>query len=95
MQYIVLIHNNPEAVTEAKDWSVFFENAKNSGLFRGGSAIANSQIIGCESASPVSTAIGGYMRFDADDPKELRKLLNTHPVIKAGGALELYEMPRN
>ena len=43
----------------------------------------------------MTETVGGFMRFDSDDPEELRALLMEHPVILHGGTIELCEMPKS
>ena len=38
-------------------------------------------------------SIVGFMRFDAENLSDLKKLLESHPVIKHGGTIEVREMP--
>ena len=93
MQYLLLIHGNSKTPPSSQDWSAFFERAKESGTFRGGSAIGAKQVIGT-SASPIfSEHITGFMRFDCDDKQRVLDLLSHHPIVANGGTVELCEMP--
>jgi hypothetical protein len=94
MQYLLLIHNNTPFPTPEEDWTRFFALARESGFFKGGSALNPGTPLGNTSAAPLSQTLGGYMRFDAEDRGALLSLLEHHPVARHGGTLELCEMPR-
>ena len=95
MQYIALIHNNNDSTPTADEWAQFFDAAKKTGMFKGGSAIGVRYTIGGKSASDSKETIAGYMRFDSDDVGRLQALLEDHPMIKHGGTIELCEMPQS
>jgi len=91
-QYLLLIQGNAPAEPTAAEWKTFFENAGESGLFRGGSEFGSREVIGSASKAVSSNHIAGYMRFDADDKQQLTELLRTHPVVVNGGTVELCEL---
>jgi len=93
MDYLLLIHNNTDAPTSVQQWDTFFEAANASGFFRGGSEIANRELLGEKAVPDICHAIGGFMRFETDDKPALLALLEQHPVVLQGGSLELCEMP--
>ena len=95
MQYIAFIHNNTASMPTADEWERFFSEAKESGMFKGGSEIGLRHMIGQKDISNVLESVGGYMRFDSDDIVRLRELLEKHPVVIHGGTIELCEMPRS
>jgi hypothetical protein len=95
MQYIALIHNNTDSTPTADEWAQFFDAARQTGMFKGGSAIGARYTIGGKSVSDGTETIGGYMRFDSDDLERLQALLADHPMIKHGGTIELCEMPQS
>ena len=72
-----------------------FELARESGLFRGGSAIGNRTTIGDKEVPDVTAQIIGYMRFDADSIDELNALIKQHPVVAHGGTIEICELPKS
>ena len=94
MQYIVFIHKNTDSETDSEQWNEFFNTARKSGLFKGGSAIGERYPVGPKSVTPITDSIGGYMRFDADNIQDLLTLLNNHPVVINGGTVEVCEMPK-
>ena len=71
--------------TEA-EWDRFFELAKESGFFQGGS--------GSGGVPDITEHIDGYMRFAADSLDALTKLLKQHPTVVHGGTIEICEMPK-
>lgn len=91
-QYLLLIQGNASTEPTAAEWKTFFENAGESGMFRGGSEIGSREIIGSGGQAISSNHIAGYMRFDADDKQQLTELLHAHPVVVNGGAVELCDL---
>ena len=92
-QYIVLIQGNAKANSTPGEWEAFFTAARQSQLFKGGSALGARVVIGdAQSAKPTDHVVG-YMRFDSDDRQTLLELLAKHPVVIHGGSVELCEMP--
>ena len=94
-QYILLIHDNLKSDTTADEWTAFFTDAKQSGLFKGGSEIGKRMVIGDAGAMTPTDHIVGYMRFDSDDKQRILDLLQKHPVVMHGGCVELCEMPKS
>ena len=95
MQYLALIHKNADTTPTPAEWSQFCEAAARTGLFQGGSEIGTRQTIGQKSVPDSSQSIGGFMRFDSDDPGPLLELLKIHPVVRHGGTVELFTMPES
>ena len=94
MEYLALIYNNTQMVTRPEQWEAFFERAKGSRVFKGGSALGSSLMFGDDSIESTEDKIVGFMRFDADNSDEVMELLKLHPVLLNGGTMELREMPR-
>jgi len=94
-QYILLIHGNTTTQTKPEEWDHFFMLARQSGLFKGGSEIGNRVVIGQAQALKSSDHITGFMRFDSENRQEIVELLEVHPVVLNGGAVELCEMPKS
>ena len=80
---------------EEEEWNRFFDLAKESGLFRGGSAIGQRTTIGNTEVPNITDNIGGFMRFDAENLDELTDLLKQHPTVVHGGIVEICEMPKS
>ena len=95
MQYIALIHRNTDSTPTPAEWDRFLGAAKETGMFRGGSAIGRRYTVGQKEVADTTETIGGYMRFDSDDFQRLRALLDEHPVTKHGGTIELCELPES
>ncbi len=95
MQNIALIHKHTETPPTAEEWELFFDVAKATAMFKGGSEIGARQTIGRRMVPDTGSSVGGYLRFDTDDPGRLNALLQDHPVIKHGGTIELFEMPKS
>jgi hypothetical protein len=94
-QYIVLIQNNARSEIASGDWRDFFAAAQQSGLFKGGSAIANRIVVGNAALAKSTDHIVGYMRFDSDDQQPILDPLKQHPVVVHGGSVELCQMPES
>lgn len=94
MQYLALIHNNADTTPTAAEWSRFIEAGTQAGLFRGGSAIGSRLSVGPKEVPDTAHSVGGFMRFDAQELGPLLQLLESHPVVRHGGTIELFEMPK-
>tara|TARA_A100001037_G_scaffold154968_1_gene139641 strand:- start:754 stop:1053 length:300 start_codon:yes stop_codon:yes gene_type:complete len=94
VQYITFMHANTEAQSSEEEWNAFFARAHASGLFSGGSAMGKRWTIG-KPADTLSNGIAGYMRFDAARIEDLLDLLESHPIIRGGGTIEICEMPKS
>jgi len=94
MEYLLLIHKNSETSPSENEWNEFLARAKATGMFQGGSEFGSTRIFGKEGIALSTSKIGGFMRFDTENPRELESLLTKHPVIKNGGSIELIEMPK-
>ena len=95
MQYIALIHRNTDTTPTSAEWEHFFAVAAETGMFQGGSAIGSRHAVGRKTVADSTKEIGGFMRFDSDDLGQLNDLLESHPVIRHGGTIELCEMPQS
>ena len=95
MEYIVFIHGNVDTRTTEAQWSAFFEAAEKSGIFGGGSEIAEGHRLGHKDITPTTDSIVGVMRFETDDVTALNALLALHPVFIQGGSLEVCKMPKS
>lgn len=94
MQYLALIHDNTDTTPTSAEWETFCEEAARTGLFKGGSAIGSRLSVGTKVVPDTSLNIGGFMRFDTEDPGQLMELLEKHPAVRHGGTIELFTMPR-
>ena len=93
-QYLLLIQNNAKSPTTPAEWDMFFSAAKESGMFKGGSALGARVVVGDTYSAQSTQHLGGFMRFDSDDQAKLLELLQLHPVVIHGGSVELCEMPK-
>lgn len=93
-QYILLIQNNAKSQSSPAEWDTFFSQARESGLFRGGSAIGKREIIGDIATGKPTDFIGGYMTFNSEDKYLILDLLQKHPVVIHGGSVELCELSK-
>ncbi|HRX78052.1 MAG TPA: hypothetical protein P5307_03275 [Pirellulaceae bacterium] len=95
MQYIALIHKNADTSPSSDEWDRFFEIASETGMFKGGSEIDARLTLGRKEVPDTTKSVGGFMRFDSDDINLLFNLLESHPVVRHGGTIELCQMPES
>jgi len=93
-QYLLLIQNDAKSQATPAEWDAFLVAARASGMFEGGSALGEREVIGDVQSAKSTHHIGGYMRFDTNDKAKLLELLRRHPVVVHGGSVELCAMPR-
>ncbi len=72
-------------------WNAYIKTLMASGLFRGGSALANGVCVD-NSGQEFDCSVNGFMRFEADDIDQVRALLTDNPLLLAGGKVELLEL---
>ena len=95
MEYILFIHNNSDSPVTKDQWDIFIAEANKIGIFRGGSEIANSTVVGNKNVSDITRDIGGFMRFESEDINNILDLLTKHPIVNKGGSVQLCEMPKS
>ena len=95
MEYITFMHNNVDTEPTKEEWDRFFALARESGLFRGGSAVGKRSIVGKKEVPDITYHIGGYMRFDAATLNEVAKLLEHHPIVLHGGTVEICQLSKS
>ena len=95
IQDILLIQDNSRSDPTPKEWDAFFAAAHQSGCFKGGSEIGERMIVGDAPSAKPTDHIVGFMRFDADDRRQILNLLEQHPVVIHGGSVELCELPQS
>ena len=93
--YLVLIRGNATSEATEQEWSRFFSEARDSGLFRGGSEIGKRTILGNHQSAKSTDHLVGYLRFDATERQKIVDLLARHPVVLHGGSVELCELPES
>ena len=93
-EYLLLIHNNAKSRATAAEWELFIQGASASGFFAGGSEVGARTLIGNQATANITHQVVGYMRFTTDDRPKLLALLETHPVVRHGGTVELCELPK-
>ena len=94
MEYITFMHNNVDTQPTKEEWDRFFETARESGVFRGGSAIGKRSTVGNKEVPDVTGHINGYMLFESATLDELTKILEHHPIVLHGGTVEICELPK-
>lgn len=94
MEYLLLIHNNSKSQSSEAQWNKFFELAKTSGMFMGGSEVGFKEVLGNTNIKK-SESLSGFMRFQTSNKEELKVLLENHPIVLNGGSVELCELPES
>lgn len=95
VQYLLLIHGSTQSDPTSEEWESFFEVARQSGIFRGGSELGDREIIGDHQGAKPSDHIVGFMRFDSEDKDQVLAVLKLHPIVVHGGCVELCAMPES
>ena len=94
MDYITFMHGNSDTDASKESWDEFFRIARESGFFRGGSAMGTRTTLGDKAVPDISEHVGGYMKFETDTLDELKSLLSHHPTYLSGGTIEICELPK-
>ena len=96
MEYLAMIHNTDRGCAAHAERDAFYRAAKNSGMFRGGSAIGDLRMmLGQDARAMIDGRAGGFMKFECDDVNSLVDLLKLHPVLIHGGTIELVDCPKS
>lgn len=92
--FLMLMHGDATAAESYADWEAYISALRQSGKFAGGSVIGGGQTFrkNCV-AAPVTEAINGYILFTADGMTAAQALLAENPTFKAGGTVEIRELP--
>jgi len=95
--YLFLTHRLPQGPSEPEGaWPSYLDRLRRTGHFSGGSAIGGGLSVSRSGTTPdTSSHLTGYIRVSADSIDEACKLLEGHPVIEAGGTVEVRELPRD
>lgn len=95
-EYILLMHNDTETQIGGEQWDVYLEELNTRNLLRGGSEIGSGMCMRkLDSAPEISKHINGYVKIEAKDLAQARKLVNGNPVYEAGGTVEIRELPQS
>jgi hypothetical protein len=92
-EYLLPIRGKEKSATSAYEGEAFVTLTRNSGVFRGGSAVGKREFVGDRDSVPASNPVVGYVRFASGDKQILLGLLDRHPVVLPGGTGELCELP--
>ena len=94
--FIMLMHGDATAAESHADWEAYISALRKSGKFAGGSVIGGGQTFRKSgTAAPVTVSINGYILFQADDMTAAQALLGANPTFKAGGTVEIRELPED
>ena len=93
-KYILLMHGDATIAESHADWEAYIGMLQQSGKFGGGSVIGGGQTFRKNgTAAPVTEGINGYILFTAEDMKAAQAFLGDNPTFKAGGTVEIRELP--
>lgn len=93
-KYILLMHGDATAAESHADWEAYISALRKSGKFAGGSVIGGGQTFRKNGiAAPLTEGINGYILFTAEDMTAAQALLGDNPTFKAGGTVEIRELP--
>lgn len=95
--YLFLTHRLPQGTSESPGaWPTYLDRLRRTGHFSGGSAIGDGLSVSRSGVTPdTSSHLTGYIRISANSIDEACNLLEGHPVIDAGGTVEVRELPRD
>lgn len=92
--YIMLMHCDATVAESHADWGAYISALRQSGKFAGGSVIGGGQTFRKNgTAAPVTEQINGYIIFQAESMAAAQALLGENPTFKAGGTVEIRELP--
>jgi hypothetical protein len=90
--YLLLMHD--DAPDEERGWDDYFRSLRESGAFRGGSAIGGGTVARkAGTPGPLAVHLAGFIRVTARDREHAQSLLAGNPVYEAGGSVEIRELP--
>ena len=93
--FMLLTHGDTTRPESAEEWDAYFERLNRSGAFDGGSsmgAVRSFRLVG----EPATAArLTGFMRVRAADWSQAESFIEDNPVFKAGGTVELRELPHD
>jgi hypothetical protein len=95
--YILLMHALPPGSAQPTgDWTTYLHRLRSTGQFNGGSSIGAGVCVSSRGITPtLSTSLTGSIRVSAPSIEEACALLDGHPLIEAGGTVEVRELPRD
>jgi hypothetical protein len=93
--YILFMHNDGGRV-EPEEWTAYTGALIAKGMLRGGSAIGGGMSVSQNGESSNITAhITGYIKIEAGDIEQVKAIVADNPVFKAGGTVEIRELPKS
>ncbi|MEM1380020.1 MAG: hypothetical protein AAGH41_05270 [Pseudomonadota bacterium] len=93
--FICFMHGDAQAEVDDATWEAFFADLRAAGGFLGGSAIGDGVCLGQRDPLPeVTRSLVGYLRIEARDLSDAKKLMAKNPVLVAGGTVEIRALPR-
>jgi len=94
-EYILFMHSDRKGSEEPEKWTEYFSRLRDSGRFKGGSAIGDGECLR-KDATPgqLHSSLGGYIRVLALDLDDARTFVTGNPVFEAGGTVEIRELPK-
>lgn len=95
--YLFLTHRLPQGSSAPSGaWAPYLDRLRRTGHFSGGSAIGGGLSVSRSGVTSDTTShLTGYIRISAHSIEDACKLLEGHPVIDAGGTIEVRELPRD
>jgi hypothetical protein len=95
-EFIVFMHNDVVDRNLANDgqrWGAYLAELKSTGRFNGGSSIGGGlKFKKGSQPAPSELTVEGFLRIEAKDEEEARKVLEGNPNYEAGGTVEVREL---
>lgn len=93
--YIFLMHSDAGPTT-SEEWNVYITKLNSLGVFQGGSSIGEGVCVSKSGETKEITGhLSGYIKVKAATLDEARQLADGNPAFKAGGTVEIRELPRD
>lgn len=92
--YMMLMHNDLTATEGGPEaWEAYIAELVVQGRLLGGSVLGPGLCLRKGKRPPkLSAGITGFIRIEADDLSQVRRLLTGNPVYEAGGTVEIREL---
>ena len=94
LKFLILVHGDAKQPIPTEAWMPYLGTLKQGNHLIGGSAVAGGwSITSTTTTTNVTDWLRGFHVIIATSVEEAKRLVATHPVVVAGGTVELRELP--